>query len=223
MMPVEQPIFESEPTPAFRRIYIIGGPGSGKSTLARALGEQLDLPAFHLDTVAFEGKDFHERPLAQRLAMVHEIAVQPRWIAEGIFLDWVEELLRAADVIVWLDGVLWKEAAWRIVARFAHFAWLEVKRQRGARKFLRFQDYRLHLGQLIRVLFTSHGYYHRALVQANGNLRDVTRAATSAALAPYQSKVMHCRTRADLQAILSENTRAASTAVVPMPLPDSNS
>lgn len=204
------------------RIHIIGGPGSGKSTLARALGDQLGLPTFDLDTIAFEGKQFRERPAALRLTMVHVIAVQPRWVTEGIFLDWVDDLLRAADVIIWLDGVYWNQAAWRIIGRFVQFAWLETKRQRGVRKFARVQDYRMHLAQLIKVMFSSHSYYHSPLTQTNGNLRNVTRAATIDALAPFHDKVIRCRTRADIQTVLSMHGYITTAAPSFIPATHSN-
>ena len=79
--------------PAVKRLHIIGGPGSGKSTLARRLGVQLNLPVFELDTIAFQGLDFDERPLEARRQAIREIAAQPAWITEGIFVGWVDELL----------------------------------------------------------------------------------------------------------------------------------
>ena len=44
--------------------------------------------------------------MAERLAMVREIACRPGWITEGGHLGWTEPLFSAADVIIWLDPSL---------------------------------------------------------------------------------------------------------------------
>lgn len=200
-----------------RRIHIIGGPGNGKSTLARQLACQLAIPVYHLDEIAFEGTEFQDRRIDERLARVHEIAMQPSWITEGIFLGWVEELLHAADVIVWLDNIAWHDALWRIVVRFARYGWLEVQRQRGWNKIIRFRDYRRHLGQLVQVMFTSRAYYYSGNLQVVEDARQVTRAATKAQLAAYQAKVIHCRSSADVERLVG-TLGATAQAVQPMRL-----
>jgi len=86
------------------RIHVIGPPGSGKSTLAQRLASLLDVPYYELDSFAWEeGYQGTDRPLSARLHDVHDIATQPGWVTEGIFLFWTDELLRTADYIVWLD------------------------------------------------------------------------------------------------------------------------
>lgn len=186
-----------------RRIYIIGGPGSGKSTLARKIGTALGMPIYDLDTIAFEGKDFHERPLEARQADVRRIAVQPSWVAEGIFLGWIDELLRAADVIIWLDYLSWRVAAWRIIVRFVRWAVAEARRQPGLGKFTRFRDYARHTRQLIDVLYTSRLYYNEQASDFTPNPTARSRAATARQLGQYQDKVIHCRTSHATQALLS--------------------
>lgn len=172
------------------RIHIIGGPGTGKSTLARQLGAILNLPVYELDTIAFEGLDFHMRPALIRAADVHQIAQQPEWITEGIFVGWISELLDRADVIVWLDGVPWHRAMTRIAARFVRSGWTEMRRRRGIEKFFRFRDYARHMGQLVGVAFTSRTYYHGR--EPLPDEKRITRAATMAQLAPYEGKVIRC-------------------------------
>jgi adenylate kinase family enzyme len=185
------------------RIHIIGGPGNGKSTLARKLGTLLHLPVYDLDRIAFEGQDFFERPLQVRLAQVREIAAQPRWITEGIFLGWVQDLMGAADLIIWLDSLPWQLAAWRILVRFTRYGWEQVRLQQSWNKFTRFHDYRRHLGQLWAVMFTSRAYYASRQIELDGDARHVTRAATAASLEPYRAKVIHCRTTADVEHLLA--------------------
>jgi adenylate kinase family enzyme len=186
-----------------RRIHIIGGPGSGKSTLARQLGPRLNLPVYNLDKIAFEGIEFRERPLDVRLADVRRIAEQPAWITEGIFVGWTDELLRAADLIVWLDHLNWRIASWRIVTRFFGWAIQESKRQPGMRKFTRFQDYSRNLRQLIDVLATSRQYYSDK--EAGTHNTDITksRAVTHQYLTPYRHKVVHCRSTHDIRLLVA--------------------
>ncbi len=100
------------------RVHIVGGPGSGKTTIALNLGRRLDVPTFDLDEVGYEGGTGDQRPLSARLSDVSAIAAQAGWVTEGVFLGWTDELLRAADLVLWLD-VPWRAAAWRIVARHA--------------------------------------------------------------------------------------------------------
>lgn len=195
----------------FQRIHIIGGPGSGKSTLARALGRALSAPVYELDKIAFEGQNFCERPLEIRLREVHEIARQPQWISEGIFIGWMDELARNAEVILWLDTVPWHDAMWRIVLRFCQNGWREVGRQRGVNKFLRVRDYHRNLGQLWGVLFSSHSYYKSASTTINGDIRNVTRAQTAEYLASHMDKVIQIRNhQASKQFLSSMHTGTAN-------------
>lgn len=198
-----------------RRIHILGGPGSGKSTLARALGRELNLPVYDLDTIAFESKDFEERPLTARLSDVHAIAVQPHWITEGIFLGWIEELLAEADAIIWLDDLPWHQAMWRIVVRFGRYGWLEARRRQGRERFLRFRDYGRNLRQLVQVAFMSRSYYNGLAEPIADNARRVSRAATFAQLTRYQGKVVRCSNHGDLSRLLNQARagRAAAETV----------
>ncbi len=189
-----------------RRIHIIGGPGSGKSTLAKQLGACLGAPVYNLDQLAFEGVDFHLRPLKTRMADVHHIVLQPNWIAEGIFLGWTDELLQVADLIIWLDNIRWYTAAYRIVTRFTRWGVAEAKRQPGVRKFNRFGDYTRNLKQLVQVLYSSHAYYEgRAQSSDRGDIAN-SRAATAHCLEPYWDRVIHCRNSAEIQQLVTELT-----------------
>src|ERR1041384_5377101 len=102
----------------FSRIHIIGGPGSGKTTLARELAVDLDVEAYELDKIAFTGPDFEERPLPDRMADVQAIARRPAWVTEGLFVQWTDELMAQASIVVWLDHVNWERSLWRITKRF---------------------------------------------------------------------------------------------------------
>ena len=121
----------------WRRIHIIGGAGSGKTTLARAIGGARTLPAYDLDAIAYEDGAGAKRSLDARLADVRRIVGQPSWVTEGIFLWWTDELLRNADVIIWLD-LPWRIGARRIVLRHLRTSIAGTNRHRGIRNLIRF-------------------------------------------------------------------------------------
>ena len=190
-----------------RRIHISGGPGSGKSTLARSLGEALDITVYELDKIAYDGPDFSERPLPDRLADVRAIADRPEWISEGIHLGWSDVLLQRADVVVWLDYTSWSAAAVRIVRRFTASAVAEVRTQPAAKKLTRFGDYRRHLGQLVYVLRSSRDYYKPE--RASGG-DAVTREMAEIEFRPHATKVVRCRSRDDVRDVLARLTGSAT-------------
>jgi adenylate kinase family enzyme len=101
-----------------RRIHLIGGFGAGKTTLAIKLADILELPVYHLDKILrSEGGYGPKRPLEARQADISSIAAQPAWITEGYQIWWTDQLLDAADVIIWVD-VSWWTAAWHIAPRY---------------------------------------------------------------------------------------------------------
>jgi hypothetical protein len=101
------------------KVHIIGIPSAGKTTLATRLSELLGIPFHSLDELAFIDDRWTPRPVAERDAMLTAILREPSFITEGGFLGWTEDLLDAADVILWLDPPL-GELVWRHIRRFAH-------------------------------------------------------------------------------------------------------
>ena len=173
-----------------RRIHIVGGPGSGKTTLARRLAIRDALPVHDLDAVAYERGAGPKRPLDLRLADARRIAAGPAWVTEGIYLWWTDELLRAADAIVWLD-LPWRIAARRIVVRHARASLAGTNRHRGIRK-------------LVTFLRSTRSYHHGPAVAPAAPDDDgaITRSATARILSPYADKLVHCRTPAEVTTVL---------------------
>ena len=85
------------------RILIIGCPGAGKTTLSRQLGQKLDLPVVHLDSIFWspgnwehlEQKDF-DRALYAELE-------RSKWIIEGNYDRTLPLRLQYCDCVIWLD------------------------------------------------------------------------------------------------------------------------
>ena len=137
--------------------------------------------------------------------MIQRVCASPTWITEGVHVGWTDDLLRAADVIVWLDYVSWSRAARRIVVRFVRSAVDEVRRQRGARKFTRFRSYGHQLRMLVSALRETRHYYQERDGDPSPRERaaaNETRAETARHLEPYGDKVVHCRSASDVSAFL---------------------
>jgi adenylate kinase family enzyme len=170
-----------------RRIHIIGGPGSGKTTVAFEIGRRLGVPVYELDLVGYEDGAGERRPLDSRLADVRDIAAEPGWVAEGVFLGWADELLRESDVILWLD-VPWRVAAYRIIRRHLKESLAGTNRHPGVFRLFRF-------------LRIARRYYSRSSLRPVelDNDGNNSRAATSGHLEPFAGKVIRCASADDLK------------------------
>ena len=184
----------------FSRIHVIGGPGTGKTTLARELGAYLKTEVYELDQIAFTGRDFDERPFPDRVAAIYGIANRPVWITEGLFVQWTDELLARADIIVWLDHVNWERGFLRIARRFVKSAINEGKKRQGLERFMRFPDYARHMKQLIQVFFSSRAYYNGKISRSTGRIE--SRLTTAAFLKHYKDKVVHCYDDESIEAFI---------------------
>ncbi len=173
----------------WRRIHIIGGSGSGKSTLARAIASSRALPVYDLDAVAYEQGAGVKRSLDARRADVRRIVGQPGWVTEGIFLWWTDELLRAADVILWLD-LPWRIGARRVVIRHARASIAGTNRHRGIMKLLRF------------LRATRQYYGAKPPPTGPDDDRATSCGTTVVALAAYADKVIRCRRPADVRVLM---------------------
>jgi adenylate kinase family enzyme len=162
------------------RIFILGPPGSGKTVLGKRLAEGLEMSCYELDAVAWEGGfPGTERPLEERLNDIQHIAAQSRWVTEGIFLLWTDELLGAADYIIWLDIALYI-TFWRIVTRRLRRSLARQNPPTGLRQQLRF------IGQVFSYYFGKKQIHTRAFTE--NHLRD------------FAHKLAHCCSPADVEA-----------------------
>ena len=96
---------DNEPTPDWattHRVVIVGNGGSGKTTVANQLGDLLNLPVIHLDSLYY-ATDW--TPLDhEQFAAAQTRAVQAhRWIIEGNYASTLPIRLAAAHVVIVLD------------------------------------------------------------------------------------------------------------------------
>ena len=85
-----------------KRIVIIGCGGAGKSTLARQLGEKLDLPVVHLDSI-FWLPGWVEMDRDEFDRRVREEMAKEKWIIDGNYNRTMPERIARCDTVIYLD------------------------------------------------------------------------------------------------------------------------
>ncbi|HLR72440.1 MAG TPA: hypothetical protein VK085_13545 [Pseudogracilibacillus sp.] len=91
------------------RLHIIGGAGSGKSYIAGRISEKYNVPHYDLDNIFWDNSvDEYgvKAPIIVRNKKLNEIVVQPSWIIEGVYFNWLEPSLALADKIFILNTPL---------------------------------------------------------------------------------------------------------------------
>lgn len=169
-------------------VHIVGGAGSGKTVLGRYLAQRMNQPVYALDDINFQNGVDRMRPRAERLAAVERIASQPGWITEGIFVGWTDDLLRQADLIIWLD-LPWYTAMLRILRRHIHTSLAGTNRYPS-------------LHSLLRFIVWSCAYYRPmtpAQIDALPEENLHSRAATARHLRPYRDKLIRCTSPAEVR------------------------
>ena len=172
------------------RIHIVGGPGSGKSTLAYRLGLELGTRSYKLDEIAYEPTSGAKQPLSFRDKNIEIIVSRSRWITEGVYLWWTDQLFQKADVIVWLDLPM-------------HVAMLRKFPHHLKRTLMGGYPHAGMRNQIDHTLFMWSYYRSQDSVGAAppAEGRNLTRRATIEALAPFKEKVVRCQTRASVDAL----------------------
>jgi adenylate kinase family enzyme len=176
------------------RIHIIGGSGSGKTTLAKKLASHLDIPYYEIDVVGWENGHGALRPFEVRLRNIHAIAIQPSWVTDNSFAGWTNELLEAADVIVFLD-LPWRVACWRIITRHLRASLAGTNRHKGLLKLYRFLE--------------SAKQYYTSTSKVNG-----TQLGELCYLQPYNNKVIRCRKPSDVEVFFCQVTAQVGASPV---------
>lgn len=184
-----------------QRIHIVGAAGSGKTTLARQLSTRLAAPWYELDVVGYENGAGRKRTLAERQVDLRRITCQRRWVTEGIFLWWTQEIFERADTIVWLDLPWWITQT-RIVTRHVQADLAGDNRHPGLYKLLKF------------VLHCQRFYIERTPRPPESPNADgpIARVTIEAYLQNYMDKVVHCRRPADVAALLERVSIRTSSA-----------
>lgn len=176
-----------------QRIHILGAAGSGKTTLARQCAGRLNSPWYELDTIAYEGGYARKRTLDERMQSISEITMQSVWVTEGIFLWWIDDLLEAADVIVWLD-LPWTVSMTRVITRHFRLSWAGKNRHSG-------------LWKLAKFVWWCRLYYLEKAPRIPKMLDDdsaIDRVTVAQYLEPYMEKVVQCRRPTDVKQFLSQ-------------------
>ncbi len=88
------------------RIILIGCGGAGKSTLARQMGEKLNIPVIHLDSI-FWLPGWVEMEQEAFDARLREELAKDRWIMDGNFNRTMPERIARCDTIIYLDFSRW--------------------------------------------------------------------------------------------------------------------
>ena len=98
-----------------QRIMIVGQPGSGKSWLARQLGARLALPVYHIDHIHWQS-GWVERDRAEKDRLCLAVEALPAWIFEGGHSATYANRVVRADLLIWLDMPL-PLRLWRVTRR----------------------------------------------------------------------------------------------------------
>jgi len=85
------------------KIYIIGTMGSGKTTLSNKISEILDIKHYSLDNIYYIKKYDKKRKESARKKKLTEIIKKKKWIIDGVFNNWTEDVFKKADLVIWLD------------------------------------------------------------------------------------------------------------------------
>ena len=89
-------------TNKMKKIVIVGCAGCGKSTLAKILGQNLNIPVLHLDTIYWKANWQVEDKnifLEKQLKMLENDS----WIIDGNYRDTLDLRLKDCDTIIFLD------------------------------------------------------------------------------------------------------------------------
>lgn len=101
------------------KIMIFGIVASGKTTLARRLSQELGIPLFEGDCIAwgFPDDKRYKRSDEEQKRIIAKINENESWIIEGTYRESQRSVYDLADKIIFLDTPLYKRK-FRILTRF---------------------------------------------------------------------------------------------------------
>lgn len=101
------------------KILIFGIVASGKTTLARKLSQELNIPYFEGDCIAwgFPNEKRYKRSDEEQKSIIEKIDENESWIIEGTYRESQHSAYDLADKIIFLDTPLYKRK-FRIISRF---------------------------------------------------------------------------------------------------------
>ncbi|MBS3680609.1 DNA topology modulation protein [Ornithinibacillus massiliensis] len=85
-----------------KKITIIGNPGAGKSTLARQLGDKLNIPVYHMDSLYWK-PNWQPSEDTELIQKHDEILKQDSWIIDGNYSATLPKRFADADTIIFLN------------------------------------------------------------------------------------------------------------------------
>lgn len=103
------------------KIAVIGYSGEGKSTLARALGERLNCPVLHLDSV-YHGPNWTKRNDGEVMQeIVDFLDSRDAWVIDGEYSRFhFERRIEEADRVIIMDFSRFA-CLWRVWRRYRHY------------------------------------------------------------------------------------------------------
>jgi adenylate kinase family enzyme len=91
----------------YRKIHIIGSAGSGKTYTSIKLSEIIKAEPKELDELFWDKSDPGYNKTTNpkdRNRQLNKLVKKESWILEGVYFDWVEQSLREADLIIFLES-----------------------------------------------------------------------------------------------------------------------
>ena len=110
------------------KIFIVGITGSGKSTFSEKLSHISKIPRYDLDWIYFVKGSFTKKvSIAKRRKKLIEILNKRKWIIDGVYTTWTQDIFKKANLIIWLNPPF-RILSLRIITRYIK---KKIKRQCG--------------------------------------------------------------------------------------------
>jgi adenylate kinase family enzyme len=85
-----------------KRVSILGCGGAGKSTLARKIGELINIPVIHLDTVFWKA-GWIMTPKDEQAPIMEGLVKRESWVIDGNYTGTVDMRFSRSDTIIYMD------------------------------------------------------------------------------------------------------------------------